>query len=557
MFNLPIGKVYVDDASTTTMLGRLSLINEAGGQMEMLSPGEIESGFDIVIGNPPYVRIQTLKRQDPKLVEFYKQHYESAKKGNYDLYVVFVEAGLKFLKLDGHLAYILPHKFFNAQYGEPLRGQLAKGHHLRHVVHFGDQQVFPGASNYVCLLFLAKAGADSCRFVRVADLDTWLQTFPGTEGQFSAKGITAAEWNFTVGSGSRVFDHLNRVQTRLEDVAARIFQGIKTSADKVYIVEEISRSSGIVHVFSSQTGQEHDLEPDLLHPLIKGGDSKAFLLTTTNRLILFPYAPHSKGNITLIPPATFRRQYPLTWAYLEKNREYLENRENGRMKHDKWYGYIYPKALEVMPVRKLFTPDLAPTSAFSYDSTGNIFFTGGAAGGYGIIPQPKKRAEFLLGLLNSRTVDFFHHIVATQMRGGWYSYESRFIRNLPIAAVTQRQEVLVVNLVEYLLWLNRYFQAHTAEKTARDALMLGYLKQVLNGLVYELYFPEDLHACGLHLFDLVQQASLPTLDGIPEPQRLSRLREEFERAYDLEHPLLAALHDLQTVEEVRIIEGKA
>jgi adenine-specific DNA-methyltransferase len=358
MFNLPIGRVYVDDASTTTMLGRLSLINEAGGQMEMLTPGEIESGFDIVISNPPYVSIQTLKRQASKLVEYYKQHYEAARKGNYDLYVVFVEAGLNFLRPDGHLAYIMPHKFFNAQYGEPLRGLLANGRHLRHVVHFGDQQVFPGATNYVCLLFLAKAGADSCWFVRVDDLDTWLQTFQGTEGHFSAKAITAAEWNFTVGSGSRVFDHLNQVQTRLEDVIARIFQGIKTSADKVYIVEEVSRSGSVVRIFSSQTGQEHDLEPDLLHPLIKGGDSKAFLLTTTNRLILFPYAPHGKGNITLIPPATFRRQYRLTWAYLEENREYLENRENGRMKHDRWYGYIYPKALEVMPLPKLFTPDL-------------------------------------------------------------------------------------------------------------------------------------------------------------------------------------------------------
>ena len=184
MFNLPIGKVHMNDVSTTTMLGRLSLINEAGGQMEMLDPGEIESGFDIVIGNPPYVRIRTLKQQDSRLVEFYKQPYESAKKGNYDLYVVFVEAGLNFLKPDGHLAYIMPHKFFNAQYGEPLRGLLAKGHHLRHVVHFGDQQVFPGATNYVCLLFLAKAGADACRFVRVDDLGSWLQTFQGMEGNF-------------------------------------------------------------------------------------------------------------------------------------------------------------------------------------------------------------------------------------------------------------------------------------------------------------------------------------------------------------------------------------
>jgi hypothetical protein len=179
MFNLPIGKVHMNGASTTTMLGRLSLVNEVVGQMEMLSPGEMESGFDIVIGNPPYVRIQTLKQQDPKLVEFYKQHYESAKKGNYDLYVVFVEAGLNFLKPDGHLAYILPHKFFNAKYGEPLRGLLAKGRHLQHVVHFGDQQVFPGASNYVCLLFLAKAGRSPAG---LCTSTIWIRGFTHSKG---------------------------------------------------------------------------------------------------------------------------------------------------------------------------------------------------------------------------------------------------------------------------------------------------------------------------------------------------------------------------------------
>jgi adenine-specific DNA-methyltransferase len=153
--------------------------------VDVAAPGEpqkVEAGFDIVIGNPPYVRIQTLKQQNPKVAEFYKEHYESAGKGNYDLYVVFVEAGLGFLKPDGHLSYILPHKFFNAQYGEPLRNLIAKGKYLEHVVHFGDQQVFPGATNYVCLLFLAKAGTASCRFVRVNSLPEWLQTFRGTEG---------------------------------------------------------------------------------------------------------------------------------------------------------------------------------------------------------------------------------------------------------------------------------------------------------------------------------------------------------------------------------------
>ena len=106
----------------------------------------VTDGFDIVVGNPPYVRIQTLKKQNPAYAKFLKSNYVSASKGNFDPYVVFVERGLQLLKRLGNLAYIMPHKFFNAQYGEPLRALLSKGKHLSHIVHFGDQQVFPGVT---------------------------------------------------------------------------------------------------------------------------------------------------------------------------------------------------------------------------------------------------------------------------------------------------------------------------------------------------------------------------------------------------------------------------
>ena len=114
----------------------------------------------------------------------------------------------------------------------------------------------------------------------------------------------------------------------------------------------------------------------------------------------------------------------------------------------------------------------------------------------------------------------------------------------------------MVQLVDYLLWLNWHFRNKPNERASRDALMLSYWEQLLNGVVYELYFPEELHARGLRLFDLVQQASLPVVGAIPEPQRLSRLRKEFERVYDLQHPLRSALHDIQTVEEVRIMKAR-
>src|SRR5579859_2069413 len=83
-------------------------------------------GFDAVIGNPPYIRIQTMQDTQPHEVEFYSNEYESARQGNYDIYVVFVERGLSFLRSSGKLGYILPHKFFNSQYGEALRSLIAR-----------------------------------------------------------------------------------------------------------------------------------------------------------------------------------------------------------------------------------------------------------------------------------------------------------------------------------------------------------------------------------------------------------------------------------------------
>jgi type I restriction-modification system DNA methylase subunit len=516
-----------------------------------------EDGFDIVLGNPPYVRIQTLKQQNPKLAEFFKGKYESARKGNYDLYVVFVERGLQLLKKTGTLAYILPHKFFNAQYGEPLRGLIAKGKHLKHVVHFGDQQVFPGASNYVCLLILGKTGAEALKYVRADDLALWLQTYRGTEGYFPVQTVSSEEWHFNVGQGAQVFDRLKATGKRLEEVTARIFQGVKTSADKIYIVEEVSRSKARVVVSSPQTGKHHELEADLLHPLVKGGDSKSFCLSRTNRLILFPYSDGRDGTPALVPASTLRKRFPLTWAYLEENREYLEGREDGSFRGEAWYAFGRSQALDVIGLPKLFTPDLAPQAAFSYDSEGGVFFTGGVAGGYGILSKPNVEPRFLLALLNSRAVDFLHHRIATQMRGGWYSYEARFIRDLPIASGTAPQEAAVVRLVDHLLWLHRHLGAKPAERSARDELALGYLEQLLNALVYELYFPDDLHAQNLRFFDLVEQAHLPDLADIPEGARLERLRQVFETLYDGNHPIRIALAKLQTLDLVRIIEGKA
>lgn len=435
---------------------------------------------------------------------------------------------------------------------------LSKGKHLRHIVHFGDQQIFPGATNYVCLLFLAKAGVANCRFVKVDNLDDWLVTLTGIEAEISAKDIGKSEWNFVVGKGSDLFERLKSIPKKLEDVTSRIFQGVKTSADKIYILEEVGQTKAGVRVFCRQNEQEYTLERDLLHPLIKGGDSKAYCLTRTNRLILFPYAKQNGGDAQLISAATIRKELPLTWKFLNDHKAFLTGREDGKMDHDGWYGYVYPKALDVMPLPKIFTPDIAPVAGFSYDATGEVFFTGGAAGGYGILAIPPITPQFLMGVLNSRVSDYFHHRIATKMRGGWFSYESRFIKGLPFPDSTEAQREIIERIVASIIWLHARKAAREDSRETTGAPLIGaFFEQWVNALVYELFFPQELHAAGLHFFDLIQALKLKPLESLAEAERLPELQALFKTTYASDHKLRQALYRLSSLDLVRTIEGKA
>jgi len=451
-------------------------------------------GFDAVVGNPPYIRIQTLQETDPASVNYLNKHYAAAAKGNYDIYVVFVERALSLLNPNGRQGYILPHKFFNAQYGEALRKYLTNGRHVSGITHFGHQQVFDGATTYTCLLFTQKSRSDQIRFAKVDDLKKWAENKEDIVGLVRAEKLTAKDWVFAAGPAADLLDKLKKQPATLESVTDRIFQGLKTSADKIYIVEQRKRKSRQVLVWSPEKEAEYWLENKLFHPLVKGGDSRRYSLTKTARLILFPYKQNEDGSVDLFSQAELKRQYPKTWDYLCDNKSYLDAREDGRFRGQSWYQFGRSQALDVMPLPKLFTPDLAVSASFSFDETGECFFTGGVAGGYGILPKPGVSPKFLLGLLNSRLLNWIVGQTGTQMRGGYFSFEARFIRSLPIAVLKPENPAdrarhdKLVGLVDKMLVLTpklRAVKSDAERQTLQNAVTAT--DQQIDVLVYELY----------------------------------------------------------------------
>ena len=363
-------------------------------------------GFDCIIGNPPYVRIQAMKEWAPLEVDIYRELFNAGKAGNYDIYVVFIEQGLKLLSPKGRLGFICPHKFFNSKYGAPLRSIVANGRHLAHVVHFGDQQVFDGPTTYTCLLFLEKSPAARCRFAKVDDLIAWRATGVATGGVLKARQVTAGEWNFAVGRGAELFAKLSATPDKLGDVAD-VFVGLQTSADDVYIMDFVRETDRTYRLMSKALGQEWTFEKDLVYPLLSGTDVSRYGDLANRQYIVFPYTVEEK-RASLIEFESIQRDWPKTAAYLLENKKRLEGRENGRMKGPGWHGYIYLKNMARQSLVKLCVPRLVEQLHAAYDRDGSHFLDNVDVGGVNLkAAHGRQRLEYLLVLLNCRLMRWY------------------------------------------------------------------------------------------------------------------------------------------------------
>jgi len=453
-------------------------------------------GFDVVIGNPPYVRIQTLDKDE---VAFYNDHYEAAT-GNYDIYTLFVERGLKLLRPGGVFGMILPNKFMQARYGKGLRKLLSDAKAVWKVVNFEDAQVFEEATTYTCLLFLQKAPSSKVLYIPAGDYLKEHADRPNlTEVEplaFPAepKRLTAAPWVFVSKRESELMDRLAAAGPTLGEIAERLFVGLQTSADPIYILEDLgSVGEELRLVRSRTTKREHLLEKGLLRPILLGRHVRRYRIDYAGLVVIFPYQRLKDDGFELIPPSTFAKSYPRTWQYLQDNREALEAREGGKMRYEGWYGYGRPQNLDQFEVVKLVNASMGIRAAFALDEQGIYGFVGGGSGVYGTLLKPGHSYLYVLGLLNSRLLDFYFQRISSRFRGGFYVYRPQYVGQLPIRRIDfdnpeeKKMHDDLVALVERMLELNKRLKDAVGRERGELERKIERTDREIDELVYRLY----------------------------------------------------------------------
>lgn len=395
-------------------------------------------GFDVIVGNPPYVRIQNM--EDPSEKRFYGEYFGAAS-GAFDLAVAFVEMTYKLLKPGGFAGLIVSNALLRSNYADSLRSHLTQAGVLAHIVDFTDQLVFPGVGAYTSLIFLQKPGPSFLKATSIFKIGSIpaLQLYRSEEDEIYDKQMVSGKIeNTRLGSGPWVLvpDREQRLRAKVAGgrtplgKLVRIFQGIKTGRDKAFILRKVRRpvEEGLVTIYSEITGKEHSIELALMKPLIKGGHMRRFRIEHSDLMILLPYE-----GTSLIPDNTMRVKYSHAWDYLEKVKGDLLSRTAKGAWGSKWYAFSRPQNLLLFQKPKIVTPDIAARASFAFDDNEGLYFSGGVAGGYGLVPISESiPPNFLIGVLNSSLLDWYFQPGAARFQEGYFLYESRFLRGQPI-----------------------------------------------------------------------------------------------------------------------------
>ena len=412
-----------------------------------------DGGFDVVVTNPPYVRIQNLGEAD---AAYLKQRFKAD--WNFDLYTTFVQQAWELLREGGIAGFILPNKFLNAKYGRSLRAFLAERGAIFKLLDFRDYQVFEDATTYTCLLFLRKA-ASKRRFLFGSLL---AESDPGsvrslTDEQFAESEVAtptapAEPWTLVPAISRPLFDRLDRISQRLVDLAESVYVGLQTSADPIYIVPIEQEDGPVVRITEPETEESIPIERALLRPILRGREIQRWGVEWKKLSLIFPYRVEGDAA-NPIRQEELRRDFPLAAAYFARHKAKLMGRDGADKLGEDWHLFARFQNLHLFERPKLLTQVLADHDRFSLDTEGRFYFVGGGnAGGYGIRLKGASDIDrwYVLGVLNSRPVEFYHHLISTPFRGGFFSYGRRFLEPLPIPKGSAESRAAIAKLAQDL-----------------------------------------------------------------------------------------------------------
>lgn len=415
--------------------------------------------YDFVVGNPPYVRQESITEMKKELSKTYPEVYD----GRADLYIYFYCRGIKWLNKQGTLGYISSNMFVRRGYGKKLTSYISDICNTKIFIDFGDSGVFSDVTNYPCILVIEKReGKEIPKYTYYVEVDHRPEEVSNSEileevrkavlknGEIGLDGFgiykvrhprPGETWAFAPVKRENILSKIEDKSTGLlREYRKEVLMGQQSNADKV-------------HIIKSSVAKKYQLENGLLKPLVRGEGIRRWRLHWGGEYLIFPYKRIGEKDI-VIPKDELIKRYPRTWHYFNQkerkkvleSRHYLMEkiREGARQE---FYELWIPKKPYWFDNPKIITPDISNINNFAYDDSGYYVPTTG----FIIVLKNGLNDKFyylyFLGLLNSKTLEFYFKHKSPFIGGKYFRYNKSYLEQLPIKISQTPEEKIIADQI--------------------------------------------------------------------------------------------------------------
>ncbi len=393
-----------------------------------------EGGFDVVLGNPPYVRQELLKELKPYLKDRFEVFHGVA-----DLYAYFFERGVRILKPGGRLGYISSATFFKVDAGKHLRNFLRKNAKLESLLNFGDNQVFEGVTAYPVILTLQAALPESGHEFHFWNIDqmpsgSFGEAFSDAKAPFLQSHLGAGFWQFESPELARLRSKLTSGKTCLGELVSEATRGITTGRNPAFLVDGNVRNELV---------SKNPASADILKPWIGGRDIERWRVEARDVWLILFERGWTDRIFGRADEATqwqkLKVKYPEVCELLSTHETACRKRSD---QGDYWWELRACSFYDRFSERKILSTKISSRPTFAADSSGGFlgntsyFMTAGA------------ETDFLLGLLNSSVAEIFLPDLFTPKEGGFFEIQPKGLGKLPIPHATPDQREALGKLAE-------------------------------------------------------------------------------------------------------------
>lgn len=401
-----------------------------------------KGGFDVVIGNPPYLRVQGLRENFQRESVYFENQYSSAT-GRFDIYVLFMEKSYFLIRKGGVVSFILPHKFLISDFGQGIRKFFVDKKAVSTILHFGSEIVFSEASTYTCIINLEKFNS-RVKFKKIK----LSEIFNPTKFEaISYDNLSQENWNLKSEKVTNVFNKIESNQTRVRDVFKNVSRGVVTGADGVFVMKGIVKGDTFFGQ-SKDLGSEVEIESELMRPLLMGNSLSRYANLKNDLFLLYPHKFDDKTKA--YKESELAELFPKAYKYLLNFKEILVNKKiKYKTNPDLWFSLHNSRDKRLLESKKIITPYLSKKSQISIDLNGEFFMNDKCS--FLILNDPNMHCyEYYLGLLNSNLAWFYIQNTSSEYSGGYFAYTNNYLEPFPLPKVSEKSDLMIANVNQIL-----------------------------------------------------------------------------------------------------------